>query len=101
MWYQHIWPYLQAESKSQEVFASVLQPMLFIIQQSSTEDYEKIILPSFRELFSSPRSVQGTVVLLENLHVVFEKTPSEIINGEMLPVLYSSFESPNIQVQVS
>ncbi|CAG5080868.1 Similar to Scyl2: SCY1-like protein 2 (Mus musculus) [Cotesia congregata] len=101
LWYQHIWPYLQAESKSQEVFASVLQPMLFIIQQSNTEDYEKIILPSFRELFSSPRSVQGTVVLLENLHVVFEKTPSEIINGEMLPVLYSSFESPNIQVQAA
>ncbi|XP_015127259.1 SCY1-like protein 2 isoform X1 [Diachasma alloeum] len=99
LWYQHIWPYLQAESKSQEVFASVLQPMLFIIQQSPPEDYQNIILPSFRELFSTPRSIQGTVVLLENLHVVFEKTPPDVIRGEMLPMLYSSFESPNIQIQ--
>lgn len=74
--------------------------MLYIIQQSDTDDYENIILPSFRELFSTPRSVQGTVVLLENLHVVFEKTPRDVVNGEMLPMLYSSFESPNIQVQV-
>lgn len=74
--------------------------MLYIIQHSSNDDYESIILPSFRELFSAQRSVQGTVVLLENLHVVFEKTPSDIIKREMLPMLYSSFESPNIQIQV-
>ncbi|KAK0090246.1 hypothetical protein PV325_001941 [Microctonus aethiopoides] len=101
LWYQHIWPYLQNESKSQEAFASVLQPMLYIIQHSSNDDYESIILPSFRELFSAQRSVQGTVVLLENLHVVFEKTPSDIIKREMLPMLYSSFESPNIQIQAA
>ncbi|XP_011314045.1 SCY1-like protein 2 isoform X2 [Fopius arisanus] len=101
LWYQHIWPYLQAESKSQEVFASVLQPMLFIIQQSPLEDYQNIILPSFKELFSTPRSIQGTVVLLENLHVVFEKTPAEVIRLEMLPMLYLSFESPNIQIQAA
>ncbi|KAF7988483.1 hypothetical protein HCN44_001056 [Aphidius gifuensis] len=101
LWYQHIWPCLYTESKSQEVFASVLHPMLYIIEHSRPDDYEKLILPSFRELFSAPRSIQGTVVLLENLHIIFLKTPNDIIHSEMLPMLYTSFESPNIQVQSS
>lgn len=79
----------------------MLQPMVFIIQQSPPEDYQNIILPSFRELFSTPRSIQGTVVLLENIHVIFEKTPPDIIRAEMLPMLYASFESPNIQIQAA
>ncbi|XP_043286270.1 SCY1-like protein 2 isoform X2 [Venturia canescens] len=98
LWYQHIWPYLQAESKLQEVFAAVLHPMLYIIQQGTVEDYENIILPSFRELFSAPRPIQGTVVLLENLHHILEKTPREIVRDDMLPMLYQSFDSPNIQI---
>lgn len=75
--------------------------MLYIIEHSRQDDYEKLILPSFRELFSAPRSIQGTVVLLENLHIIFSKTSNDIIHSEMLPMLYTSFESPNIQVQAA
>lgn len=48
LWYQHVWPCLQQEMRAQEVLAAVLQPILFIIQESTVEDYENIILPSFR-----------------------------------------------------
>ncbi|XP_043463153.1 SCY1-like protein 2 isoform X1 [Leptopilina heterotoma] len=99
LWYQHIWPYLQEESRSQEVFAAVLQPMLYIIQNSTSEEYEKIILPTFRSLFSIPKSTQGSVVLLENLHIILEKTPLDVIRDEVLPMLFASFDSPTIQVE--
>lgn len=37
--------------RTQEVLAAVLQPVLFLIQESTVEDYESIILPSFRYRF--------------------------------------------------
>ncbi|XP_024936571.1 SCY1-like protein 2 isoform X2 [Cephus cinctus] len=101
LWYQHIWPYLQAESKSQEAFVAVLQPMLYIIQDSTVEEYEKVILPSFKAVLSTPKSIQATVILLENLHLILEKTPRDDIRSEVLPVLYSAFESSTIQVQTA
>lgn len=48
LWYQHVWPSLQQEMRTQEVLAAVLQPVLYLIQDSTVDDYESIILPSFR-----------------------------------------------------
>ncbi|XP_065171886.1 SCY1-like protein 2 isoform X3 [Atheta coriaria] len=99
LWYQHVWPSLQQEMKTQEVLAAVLQPVLYLINESTIEEYEHIILPSFRSVFSTPKSVQATVTLLENLHIILEKTPRDDIRTEVLPMLYSAFESTTIQVQ--
>ncbi|XP_063910269.1 SCY1-like protein 2 isoform X3 [Zophobas morio] len=99
LWYQHVWPSLQQEMRSQEVLAAVLQPVLYLIQESTIEEYESIILPSFRSVFSAPKTVQATVTLLENLHIILEKTPRDDIRTEVLPMLYNAFESTTIQVQ--
>lgn len=40
------------------------------------------------------------MILLENLHYVLEKTPRDVIREDMLPMLYQSFDSPNIQILV-
>ncbi|XP_031356813.1 uncharacterized protein LOC116180819 isoform X1 [Photinus pyralis] len=85
--------------RTQEVLAAVLQPILYLIQESTIEEYESIILPSFRSVFSTPKSIQATVTLLENLHVILEKTPRDDIRTEVLPMLYNAFESSTIQVQ--
>jgi SCY1-like protein 2 len=52
-------------------------------------------------VFSAPKTVQATVTLLENLHIILEKTPRDDIRTEVLPMLYNAFESTTIQVQVS
>ena len=74
--------------------------MLYIIQNSTIDDYENILLPSFKPIFSMPRSIQGTVGLLENLHIILEKTMLEDVRREVLTMLYTSFESTHLQVQV-
>ncbi|XP_044752941.1 SCY1-like protein 2 isoform X2 [Coccinella septempunctata] len=99
LWYQHIWPSLQLEMRSQEVLAAVLQPVLYLIQDSTVEEYESLLLPSFRSVFSAPKTVQATVTLLEHLHIILEKTPRDDIRTEVLPMLYNAFESTTIQVQ--
>jgi hypothetical protein len=48
LWFQHVWPSLQQEMKTQEVLAAVLQPIIFLVQECTIEEYESTILPSFR-----------------------------------------------------
>lgn len=51
-------------------------------------------------MFIAPKSIQATVTILENLHVILEKTPRDDIRSEVLPLLFNAFESTTIQVQV-
>lgn len=53
-----------------------------------------------RKLLQAHRSIQATVTILENLHIILEKTPREDVRREVLPVLYKAFESNSIQIQV-
>lgn len=52
-----------------------------------------------RMVFASPKSIQATVTLLENLHIILEKTPQNDIRSEVLPLLFNSFESNTMQIQ--
>lgn len=54
----------------------------------------------YRPLFANRKSIQGTVTLLENLHVILEKTPPEY-ECEVLSMLYAAFENSTVQVRVS
>lgn len=56
---------------------------------------------SIRPIFSSPKTIQATVTLLENLHIILEKNlqPDLLIN-DILPMLQNAFESTTQQVQV-
>lgn len=53
-----------------------------------------------RQILGVPKSIQASVTLLENLHVIVDKTPAEDLQAEILPMLFSSFESTTLQVQV-
>lgn len=41
------------------------------------------------------------MILLENLHVILEKTPRDDIRKEVLPLLYTAFDFSDIEVQAS
>ncbi|KAL5291270.1 hypothetical protein ACFFRR_010588 [Megaselia abdita] len=99
LWWQHIWPSLSNEMKSAEVLAAVLQPVLAIVQDATHQEYETIILPALRGVLSAPKSIQATVTLLENLHIVLEKSVTEEMRLDILPLLFTSFDSNTIQVQ--
>ncbi|KAM7294065.1 hypothetical protein ISCGN_023606 [Ixodes scapularis] len=87
------------ELQSPEVLAAALQPLLFIIEESTVDEYQSIILPIFRSVFGMPKSVQATVTLLENLDVLMKKTPKTDIKADVLPMLYNSFDSTTPQIQ--
>lgn len=41
------------------------------------------------------------MTLLENIHIILEKTPQEDITTDILPIIYSGLESSTVQVQVA
>lgn len=57
-------------------------------------------LPITRQILGVPKSIQASVTLLENLHIIVEKTPAEDLQAEIFPMLFSSYESTTLQVQV-
>jgi SCY1-like protein 2 len=96
-----VWPSLQQELRTQEVLAAALQPILLMIQEISAAEYQTHIMPTIRQILGVPKSIQASVTLLENLNIIVEKAPAEDLQAEILPMLYSSFESTTLQVQVN
>ena len=52
LWFQHAWPSLQQELRTQEVLAAALQPILLIIREISAAEYQTYILPTMRQVFA-------------------------------------------------
>ena len=53
-----------------------------------------------RPLFSGPKTVQASVTLLDSLPVFLEKTNSEELEQDILPMLYLAMESSMSQVKL-
>ncbi|XP_078042515.1 SCY1-like protein bma isoform X2 [Augochlora pura] len=101
LWYQHVWTYLQSELESQEVQSAVLQSVFYIMQDSTQEEYDYFIYPALSKLFASHKSIQGTVTLLENLHLILKKSQRKYGEAEVLQLLYDSFDNSTTQVQTA
>lgn len=50
-------------------------------------------------MFASPKSIQAMVAILENLHVIIEKTPIDDTRADVFPMLFNAFDSMTIQIQ--
>ena len=53
-----------------------------------------------RPIFSGPKSVQASVVLLEQLPIILEKSSKQEVETSILPMVYMALESNMSQVQV-
>ncbi|XP_015781451.1 SCY1-like protein 2 [Tetranychus urticae] len=101
MWFQHILPTISAELQFNDVLAAALQPILYIIEECNTDEYQNYILPIIRNLYQAPKSVQATVTLLENINILIRKSGQHEIKNEILPMLFNSLDSSQPQVQIA
>jgi len=51
------------EQQASEVSASSLQPILYIIDESNTDEYQNYILPLIQNIYQIPKSIQVGVHL--------------------------------------
>lgn len=75
IWYQHIWAYLHAELQTQEVLSAVLQPMLYIIQNSSKEEYDQILFPTLKYVLWDGNKRETAQNRIDIFHLVLRSLP--------------------------
>ncbi|CAH2103811.1 unnamed protein product [Euphydryas editha] len=104
--WQHVWPAIQLEIRTAEVLASVLVPIIWMTNEATTEEFCTYILPAlktvdFMSLMNSPKTLQVTVTLLENLHIVMRKCTRDDVNNEIMPLLYAAMDNNNSHIQTA
>ncbi|CAH2103810.1 unnamed protein product [Euphydryas editha] len=55
----------------------------------------------FMSLMNSPKTLQVTVTLLENLHIVMRKCTRDDVNNEIMPLLYAAMDNNNSHIQTA
>lgn len=58
MWFQHILPSMAVEIQTPEVLAAALQPIIYMINQSTAEEFQEFMLIFIKNIFQMPKSVQ-------------------------------------------
>ncbi|CAH0402045.1 unnamed protein product [Chilo suppressalis] len=99
--WQHVWPALQLEVRTAEVLAAVLQPIIWLTNEATQDEFTHYVLPTLKNLMNSPKSVQASVTILENLHVILRKCHKEDVNNEIMPLLYNALDNNTNQIQTA
>lgn len=64
MWFQHVIASMEADLSGSEVMGAALQPIFYMMEESSDEEFRHILFPLIKKLISVPRSVQVRIHLL-------------------------------------
>ncbi|KAH8345925.1 hypothetical protein KR067_009094, partial [Drosophila pandora] len=99
LWWQNIWPMLKSEINNNEVLAAVLQPVMLFVQEATHTEYDNLMSATMKVVYNTPKSIQASVTILENLHLIIEKTKPEDVTTDIMPMLFCSFDGSTIQVQ--
>ncbi|KAL0902381.1 hypothetical protein ABMA27_000265 [Loxostege sticticalis] len=99
--WQHVWPALQLEVRTAEVLAAVLQPIIWLTNEATQDEFSTYVLPTLKNLMNSPKSVQASVTILENLHVILKKCQKDEVNNEIMPLLYNALDNNTNQIQTA
>ncbi|KAG6452332.1 hypothetical protein O3G_MSEX007551 [Manduca sexta] len=99
--WQHVWPALQLEVRTAEVLAAVLQPIIWLTNEAASEEFSHYVLPTLKNLMNTPKSVQASVTILENLHIILKKCQKHEINSDVMPLLYNGLDNNTNQIQTA
>ncbi|XP_017956241.1 SCY1-like protein 2 isoform X2 [Drosophila mojavensis] len=99
LWWQNLWPMLKSEINNGEVLAAVLQPVMLFVQEATHAEYDALMSSTMKIVYNTPKSIQASVTILENLHLIIEKTKPEDVTTDIMPMLFFSFDGSTIQVQ--
>lgn len=58
MWFQHMLPSMESDLLGSDVMGAALQPLFFMIEESTDDEYANILFPILKNVIAIPRSVQ-------------------------------------------
>ncbi|KAF8337568.1 kinase-like domain-containing protein [Cantharellus anzutake] len=94
-----ILPSILAEMKDPLLLPSILPNVFNISTALDANQFQEIVLPSLKPLFTVKDPPQNMIVLLENLSELQRKTAKNVFRADVLPLVYYALESEHPQVQ--
>ncbi|KII88940.1 hypothetical protein PLICRDRAFT_91412 [Plicaturopsis crispa FD-325 SS-3] len=94
-----ILPSLVEEMKDTHLLPYILPNVFAISTVLSPSQFAAQVLPSLKPLFAIKDPPQNMLTLLDNLHLLQEKTEKNIFREQVLPLVYNALESEHAIVQ--
>lgn len=94
-----ILPVLEDHLKTSEFITHVLSVLISFMHHSSEDDYKCYIAPLIHSIISKPRPIPATIYILEKLEVLLVRSNEEEIKNVILPMVFNTLESNNLQGQ--
>ena len=94
-----VFPCLAKEFINPDMVPFVLPSALQIAENASKEDFVKHILPSLKPVMKMMEPIQILLVFMQRMDLLLEKTPSEDIKSDVLPMVYRALGSNVSQIQ--
>ena len=101
MWYQHMIPSMKGDLLGSDVMGATLQPLLYMIENATDDEYNNILFNEIKNILNIPRSVQASVTILENMDMLVRRSTRDQVINTLLPMVLSSLDSTMPQIQVS
>lgn len=86
-------PSMENDLNGSEVMGAALQPIFYMIEDSSEDDFKQILFPLVHRLINIPRSVQVCVQL--KLLVVNDLNACPLFIGRLFGYLHGISHGPN------
>lgn len=94
-----VFPCLAKEFVNPDMVPFVLPSSLQIADTASNDDFVKHILPSLKPVMKMMEPIQILLIFMQRMDLLLEKTPSEDIKSDVLPMVYRALGSNVSQIQ--
>ncbi|KAJ3572805.1 hypothetical protein NP233_g2841 [Leucocoprinus birnbaumii] len=94
-----ILPSLLEEMKDTHLLPYILPNVFSISNVLTPTQFASLVLPSLKPLFVIKEPPQNMLTLLDNLHLLQEKTEKIVFREQVLPLVYNALESEHAVVQ--
>lgn len=92
-------PSLLEEMKDTHLLPYILPNVFAISNVLTASQFASLVLPSLKPLFVIKEPPQNMLTLLDNLHLLQEKTEKTVFREQVLPLVYNALESEHGVVQ--
>ncbi|XP_074660657.1 SCY1-like protein 2 isoform X2 [Tubulanus polymorphus] len=96
---QRILPCLFSEFVNADMVPFVLPSILAIAEQITDSEYVTHCLPLLKPAFAIENPVQISLIFMQNMSLLLQKTPPADVKNHILPMIFRALESNSPQIQ--
>jgi hypothetical protein len=97
--HQRVLPALSLELRNHPMIPFILPNVLLIAEDSTVDEYARIILPVLIPVFRVQEPIQVLLIFLQKMDLLLTRTPPDAVRTEVLPMIFRALDSQAPQIQ--